>query len=318
MPWWTSRPASDDPAMRAYRYQRIDVFTARPFGGNPLAVFPTATGLDDAEMQTLARELNLSETTFVLPPVAVDAEVRIRIFTIDRELPLAGHPVVGTVFALSRSGSFELQEGRNEIRVELAAGVMPVFVDVVAGEVTTVFMTQCTPTFGEEITDANLLAQALGLEENQLDLESMPARVVDTGIPWLLIPVRDRRALTGVRPDARACAAIAERFGTDLVHVFTQDTGDPSCAVRTRHVWWGTVTPGEDPVTGSAIGCIASYMVSQGVILAAPEAEFTIEQGEDVGRPGQVTARVRTSMGKVQQVQVGGRAVHVGNGEIWL
>jgi trans-2,3-dihydro-3-hydroxyanthranilate isomerase len=179
-------------------------------------------------------------------------------------------------------------------------------------------MTQRVPEFGKTVTDARRLANALSLAADQLDLEALPARVVDTGIPWFLVPVKDRRALAQMRADSKACSALAEEVGTDLFHAFTQDTGDPDCAVRTRHVWWGKVTPGEDPVTGSAIGCIASYLVGEGVILAAPEATFAIEQGEEVGRRGKVTARVRVSGSAVTRVQVGGTAVHVGTGEIWL
>ncbi len=304
--------------MRAYRYHRVDVFTDRPFGGNPLAVFPTAQGLERAVMQSLAREMNLSETTFVLPPTQKGAVARVRIFTIDRELPLAGHPVVGTAYALAATGALELRPGRNAVTFELGAGLLPVEIDVENDVVTSVFMTQQPPKFGPALVDARVLGRALSLPPDQIDVGTLPARVVDTGIPWLLIPVRDRRALQHVRADFQACSQLAQEVGTDLFHAFTQDSGDPGCAVRTRHVWWGTVTPGEDPVTGSASGCIAAYLVGEGVMLAAPEAEFAIEQGEEVGRPGKVTARVRTSGGKVTRVQVGGSAVHVGNGEIWI
>lgn len=304
--------------MRAYRYHRIDVFTDRPFGGNPLAVFPTAARLTKEEMQTLAREMNLSETTFVLPPTNQEAVAKVRIFTIDRELPLAGHPVVGTAFAMAQNGMITVQEGRNQMMFELGAGLVPVEIDVKDGAVQSVFMTQQPPRTGKDVTDVRVLAAALSLDASCFDLSFMTARVVDTGIPWLLIPVRDIRALSHVRADFKACSELAKTVGTDLFHAFTLDTGDPDCAVRTRHVWWGTVTPGEDPVTGSAIGCIASHLVSEGVLLAAPEAVVQIEQGHEVGRPGKVTARIGTSNGKVKRVQVGGSAVHVGNGEVWL
>lgn len=304
--------------MRAYRYHRIDVFTDRPFRGNPLAVFPTATRLETAEMQALAREMNLSETTFVLPSKDSRAVARLRIFTIDRELPLAGHPVVGTAFALAQNGAFPVKEGRNEVLFELGAGLLPVEIEVRDGKVVSVFMTQQPPKFGEVVDDVRVLARALSIDASSFDLGTLPARVVDTGIPWLLVPVRDARALSQVRADFQACQELSKRVGTDLFHAFTQETGDPDCAVRTRHVWWGTVTPGEDPVTGSAIGCIASYLVGEGVMLAAPDAVVSVEQGHEVGRPGKVTARIGTSGGKVKRVQVGGACVHVGNGEVWL
>ncbi len=304
--------------MRAYRYHRIDVFTDRPFGGNPLAVFPVAARLQTEEMQALAREMNLSETVFVLPPSKPGAAARLRIFTIDRELPLAGHPVVGAAFALAHTGVLEVKEGRNEVVFELGAGALPVEIDVKDGAVRTVFMTQNPPKFREPVLDERALAAALSLPPDAIDLSLMQARVVDTGIPWMLVPVRDARALSAVRADFTRCAALAEKVGTDLWHAFTLDTGDPDCAVRTRHVWWGKVTPGEDPVTGSAIGCIAAYLVGEGVLLAAPEAIVQVEQGHEVGRPGKVTARIAAGNGVVRRVQVGGSAVHVGNGEVWL
>lgn len=304
--------------MRAYRYLRVDVFTDRVFGGNPLAVFPTAQGLSTEAMQQLAKELNLSETTFVLPATKPGAAARVRIFTIDRELPLAGHPVVGTAFALASTGGIAVREGQNRIQLELGSGVLPVDIEVREGKVQSVVMTQRPPTFGPVLSDARRLAAALSLAPDQIDLDTLSARVVDTGIPWLLIPVKDRRALAAVRADAKLCAALAREVGTDLFHAFTLDSVDPDCAVSTRHVWWGTVTPGEDPVTGSAIGCIASFLVGEGVILASPEARFSIEQGSSVGRPGKVHARIGAAGGKVTCVQIGGAAVHVGTGEIWL
>lgn len=304
--------------MRVFRYHRIDVFTDRPFGGNPLAVFPEARGLDTATMQAIAREMNLSETTFVVPPTKKDAAVRVRIFTVDRELPLAGHPVVGTGFALGMAGRLALRPGRNTVPFELGAGVLPVEIDYRDGDVGSVFMTQKPPQLGKPFADRELIATALGLDESMLDVGDLQPRVVDTGVPWFLIPLRNVAALRKVMAHPLVCPELSLVVGTDLFHAFTQDTGDPACAVRTRHVWWGKVTPGEDPVTGSAIGCIASYLVHEGVILAAPEAEFAIEQGEEVGRPGKVTARIARQGGGVSRVQVGGTCVHMGEGEIRL
>src|SRR5262249_21393771 len=162
---------------------------------------------------------------------------------------------------------------------------LPVVVEVDSGKVRSVFMTQQPPKFGTTVTDRAVLARALGLQRDQVLMGELPAQVVDTGLPWFLVPVRDLKALRALRPDPAACAQLAAEVGTDMFHAFTQDTTDPHCAARTRHVWFGTVTPGEDPVTGSAIGCIASYLVHEGVVLAAPEAELRVEQGNEIGRP---------------------------------
>lgn len=304
--------------MPAYRYHRVDVFTDRPLCGNPLAVFADGRGLSAQQMQALAREMNLSESVFCLPPTVAGAHTKLRIFTVDRELPLAGHPVVGTHHVLASTGALAVSDGRNEIKAELGAGVLPVVIEVSEGRVGTVFMTQRPPKFGAAVMDRNVLARALGLSPDQVDVGELPARVVDTGLPWFLVPVRDLKALRALRPDPWACAELAGQVGTDLFHAFTQDTDDPACAVRARHVFFGTATPGEDPVTGSAIGCIASFLVKEGVVLAAPEVELRVEQGQEIGRPGMVTARIAVRSGEIVRVQVGGAAVHIGDGEVRL
>ena len=304
--------------MTSYKYHRVDVFTDRPFGGNPLAVFPDAEGLDPDIMQVIAREMNLSETVFCLPPLDPEADVRLRIFTVDRELPMAGHPVVGTHFVLAATGRYDLEDGSNEVCSELQAGVLPVEVVVKEGEVHSVVMDQNCPEFGEPFLEHEVLAEALGLDEEQVTLGDLHPRVVDTGIPWFLIPVVDLPAVRSIQPKFEVCHALAEYVGTDLFHAFTQETGDPDCAVRTRHVWFGTGTPSEDPVTGSAAGCIASYLVSEEVVMALPTAEISIEQGDEVGRPGKIQVLVDVRNGEVTRVRVGGRAVHIGDGTIWL
>ena len=302
--------------MKTYRYHRVDVFTDRPFEGNPLAVFPEAEGLDSDEMQAIAREMNLSETVFVLPPTDPEADVRLRIFTVNRELPMAGHPVVGTHFVLALTGRYELEREVTLVRGQLEAGVLPVEILTEEGQVRSVVMTQNLPSISERITDRRMFAKALGLDEEQLEVGDLLPRVVDTGIPWLIIPLLDLKAIRSVKPNAALCHELAELVGTEMFYGFTQETEDPSCAVRARHIWFGTVTPGEDPVTGSAAGCLASYLVTEGVLLAAPVAEALIEQGVEIGRPGKVQALVDMEGGKIRQVCVGGSAVHLGDGEI--
>lgn len=303
---------------RTYRYHRVDVFTEQPLSGNPLAVFPDARGLEDAEMLAIAREMNLSETVFCLPPKHPDADVRMRIFTIDRELPLAGHPVVGAHFALAATGRFELVEPITTVRCELHAGILPVEILVEAGAPRAVVMTQRTPAFAPALQDVAFVAEALGLSRDQVGQGDLPVRVVDTGVPWLIIPVVDLKALAAIAADPALCRRLAQIAGTDLVYAFTLDTKDSNAAARARHVWFGKVTPGEDPVTGSAAGCLASFLVFQGVLLAAPSVEIRIEQGVEIGRPGQVRAYVDAVGTRVERVRVGGPSVHVGDGELRL
>ncbi len=302
--------------MRALRYHRVDVFTDRPFAGNPLAVFPDADGVETATMQRIAREMNLSETVFCQRPTDASAAVRFRIFTTDRELPLAGHPVVGTHFLLATLGRYPLREGNNTVHAQLGVGTLPAEIVVEGGKVREVLMTQRPPRFGEALADRALVADALGLGEDLLCPGDLPVRLVDTGVPWLIVPVVDLRALGAIAPDFAACAELSVRAGSDMHYAFTQDTLDAACAARSRHVWFGSVTPGEDPVTGSAAGCLASYLVHEGVILAAPTAEIRIEQGVEIGRPGIVDAFVDARGRDVKRVRVGGRAVLMGEGEL--
>ncbi len=304
--------------MRTYRYHRVDVFTEEIFGGNPLVVFPEAEGLSDREMQNIAREMNLSETVFCFAPSTGDAHVRMRIFTVDRELPMAGHPVVGTHYVLASTGRYD-HDGRDfTVQAELPAGVLPADVLFQEGELRSVVMTQRAPSFGEPYKDQATLAKALGVDESALDFADMVPMVVDTGVPWFVIPMRDLRAIRSLVPYPGLCGQIAEQVGTDMFYAFTQETEDAMAAAHARHVWFGAVTPGEDPVTGSAAGCLGSYLVQQEVLLAAPGAQAFIEQGVEVGRPGMVEVLVDVKGNELSRVRVGGHAVHLGDGEIRL
>jgi trans-2,3-dihydro-3-hydroxyanthranilate isomerase len=302
--------------MRRLRYHRVDVFADRPFAGNPLIVFPEGDGLDTATMQLIAREMNLSETVFCTKPTE-PAEVQLRIFTVDRELPLAGHPVIGTHWVLAATGRYRLQDGITTVRGQLKAGVLPVEIESEGGQVRSVLMTQRQPSLAPAFAHKELLAQALGLAQGDLN-DALPARVVDTGVPWLIVPVLTRKAMESLAPHPGLCKQVAGICGTDLLYAFTQETLDPGSTAHARHVWFGTVTPGEDPVTGSAAGCLASYLVYEGVLLAAPTVELWIEQGTEIGRPGRVKALVDARGTRVERVRVGGQAVLLGEGELRL
>lgn len=303
--------------MRSFPYHRVDVFTEKPFSGNPLAVFTEAEGLSDEEMQAIAREMNLSETVFCLPADDSKADFRLRIFTIERELPMAGHPVIGCVHTLLKTGQVPLRGERTEINLQLGIGVLPVEIEAKDGEVQSVMMTQRLPEFGQAFTKREMLAKALGLEPDDLDSELAP-RVVDTGIPWFLIPLRNLAAMDRLAPDPYPLMDLAELLGTDAFYAFSQDVDDPQCTAHGRHVWFGTVTSGEDPATGSAIGCTAAYLVHSEVVLAAPIADLFIEQGLEIGRPSRAHALVDVEAGEIKRVRVGGSAVHLADGMFHL
>ncbi len=297
---------------RQVRYLRVDVFTDRVLGGNPLAVFPDADGLDPATMQAIAREMNLSETVFCVRPEAAGASTRFRIFTVDRELPLAGHPTVGSVHALASTGRLATDAyGSTTIQVELGVGIVPVRVDARGGVVEHVEMTQRAPRHGPALEDCSLLARAVGVDIEDL-AAGLAAEVFDTGIPWLLVPLRSPEAVAALRPDPAACRALSEAAGTDLIHAFARIPDRETPAIRTRHVFFGTVTPGEDPATGSAGGCLGAYADRHGVFgPPGVPLRLVVEQGADIGRPSFLHVIVDGDV-----VRVGGASVLAGEG--WL
>ena len=299
-------------------YLRVDVFSDVPFCGNPLAVFPDADALEPRQMQAIAREMNLSETVFCVRPTRPQADLRLRIFTIDRELPLAGHPTIGAVFALASTQRLPLSGKNDVVWCELDAGVLPVEVESQAGVVGRVIMTQREPRFGDAYARVERVAAALGVPVAALCPGELPIRVVDTGIPWLIVPMVDLGGIRRIQPDTARCMALASEVDTDGFYAFTQDAEDRGCAAHARHVAFGTLTPGEDPATGSAAGCLASYLVGEGVVLASPNAELVFEQGLEVRRPSRIEAFVETAGGRPQRVRVGGRCVLAGDGALQL
>ncbi len=305
--------------MRRYTYHWLDVFTAEPFGGNPLAVFPEAEGLTDAEMQNIARELNLSETTFVLPSAQPPAQCRVRIFTPINELPLAGHPVVGTHFLLAALGRYQLHAPVTRIHQEVGVGILPVDLLCPNGRsVERVRMTQAPPQFHSRVSDLGELAAAVGLQTNDLLGEVAWPQVVSTGVPQLMIPVRDLDVLRKISPNLPALRALCDELNTDMAYVFALESFDR--AGRTHGRFVSGHYHFEDPVTGSASGAMAAYLVHYGLIAGGHEApvEWIHEQGHFMQRPGRIYITVYGQKGNVHTVQVAGDAVIMGKGEIFL
>jgi len=304
--------------MRQYTYHWLDVFTSEPFGGNPLAVFPDAAGLTDAEMQNIARELNLSETTFVLRSAQPPAKFRVRIFTPINELPLAGHPVVGTHFLLAQLGRYELQPPITRIHQELGVGVLPVDLICPHGRVERVRMTQAPPKFLARVPDLESLATALGLAANDLLGEAAWPQVVSTGVPQLMVPVRDLNVLRKIAPNLPALRSLCDDINTEMAYVFALAGFDE--AARTHGRFVSVHYHFEDPVTDSASGAMAAYLVHYGLISGSLDEplEWVHEQGHFMQRPGCVFITVHGRKGNVQTVQVAGDAVVMGKGEIFL
>jgi trans-2,3-dihydro-3-hydroxyanthranilate isomerase len=284
-----------------------DVFSSKPLEGNSLAVFFNANGLTDAEMQAIAREMNLSETTFILPR---DEEterargVRVRIFTVQQELPFAGHPTLGTAFAL-RGDS-----GAKEIVLDLNVGRVPVRFEDVPDAPTFAEMTQVDPAFGIQ-HDREAVARVTGLRIEDFD-PSLPIETVSTGLPYMITPLKSLAAIQNLRVDMNLINEYARQNDGKFFYFVTRETVDPKAGLHARMLFYN----GEDPATGSAAGCAASWMVAHGV--AQPDQCVLIEQGLEMKRPSRIFVRATKKDNRVVNVRVGGNAVEVMRGEVFL
>jgi trans-2,3-dihydro-3-hydroxyanthranilate isomerase len=303
--------------MRSYELHTLDVFTDRRFAGNPLAVFPDAEGLSNDEMQQIAGELNLSETVFVLGSKV--ALRKLRIFTPTQELPLAGHPVVGTWNLLARLGvTPKTENGHIVIDQELKLGVLPVTLSFANGEIDNVEMKQGDFSIQSEITEpAELkkLAGAVGLTASDIgNSRTSRCQAVSTGIGSIALPVWSLAALEKISVDARSLAEIYLAHGAIGCYAFCFETKDPGSMIHARF-FAPADGIAEDPATGSAAGALAGYLIHNGIV---KEKNFIIEQGDFIGRPSRINARVEGAEGHVTAVRIGGKAVSVSTGTIHL
>jgi len=290
-------------------------FSSKPLEGNSLAVFFDGRELSDVQMQSIAKEMNLSETTFICPR---DAEterergVRVRIFTVQEELPFAGHPTLGTAFAL-RGDS-----GAKEIVLELNVGRVPVRFEETSGQAAFGEMTQIDPVFGMQ-HDREAVAAATGLRLEDFD-PSVPIETVSTGLPYMVTPLKSLEVTQKLRVDLHRAAEYLDKTGGKFIYFVARETVDPAARLHARMLFYN----GEDPATGSAAGCAAAWMVAHGV--ADPDERVLIEQGIEVQRPSRIFVRAafqenpgnQVSDNRIVNVRVGGNAIEVMRGEVFL
>jgi trans-2,3-dihydro-3-hydroxyanthranilate isomerase len=296
--------------MPTFPFMQVDAFTARPLGGNPCAIVFDADALDDATMLAIAREMNLSETSFVVRSAVAD--VGARYFTTSTEIPMAGHPTIATIFALIETGRLALTGDLTTITLELRVG--PLRIDIYAnqGVVRQVVMSQKPPQFLATYTPAEVLP-AFGLAPEDL-LPNAPIQTVSTGTPQLMIALRDHAALQRIRIDAPAYAQMHAAGDFFSVHAFCLSGATPAGQTFARHF---ALPPdvAEDPFTGSATGGMAAYLWRYGLI-ATPT--FVAEQGHWMQRPGQANVELVGPPDAIESVRVGGQAVTVLRGELVL
>jgi trans-2,3-dihydro-3-hydroxyanthranilate isomerase len=310
--------------MPSYNFLQFDVFTDRAFCGNPLAVFPEAEGITDDQMMQIAREMNLSETVFVLKANSDNVLRRLRIFTPAREIPFAGHPIVGTWTALAQEGVVPLPDGGNgwqRIFHEVGIGILPVDIEFKEGKPVQVVMTQGDFQILKEIDDAHEqaeVARSLGLAREDLD-ESLPIQVITTGLSCLVVPIRSLADLRDIRVNTSLLAEIYTRYGGTGCHVFSRETMEVGASRAHARFFAPADNIPEDPATGSACGALGAYLVHHGALTLEPEEgryKFIIEQGDFIHRPSRINLDVKGQAGQVEEVRVGGPAVLVARGEV--
>ncbi len=292
---------------RRLTFVHLDVFAAEPFLGNPLAVFADGRGLSDQQMQDIAREMNLSESTFVLPrDPAVEREhgIRVRIFTVQEELPFAGHPTLGTAFHLRGLSSVP------QVTLDLNVGKVPVRFEETPGQPVFGEMTQVDPQFGARY-DREEVARASGLNYGDID-PSLPIEAVSTGVPFTIVPLRGLEIMRKMHVDLNGCSEYLAKSGGKFFYFVTRETVDPQARLHARMIFYN----GEDPATGSAAGCAAAWMVANDV--APSDQRVLIEQGVEMQRASRIFVRASKRDDRVVNVRVGGNVVETIRGEIFF
>lgn len=285
-------------------FVQLDVFTSVPLEGNQLAVFPDARGLTDTDMQALAREMNLSETTFVIPrDPATEREkgVRVRIFTVTEELPFAGHPTLGTAMVLRGSSGVE------KVVLDLNVGQIPVQFTIKDG-LPFGQMTQRNPEFGQTHSREDVARAA---EISLADIaDDVPIQTVSTGNAFAMVPLRSLNALQKLAPAWSSMHSYLSRTDAKFFYFVSRETLNREAKLQTRMIFYG----GEDPATGSAAGPCVAWAVQHGVI--APDEQALIEQGVEMKRKSRIYVAAGKIDCKVVNIRVAGHAIEVVRGEI--
>lgn len=299
-------------------FLHYDVFTEEPLAGNQLAVFVDGRGLAVDQMQAVAREMNFSESTFILPPETSGTDVRMRIFTPATEMPMAGHPTIGSTFALAHTGV--IRPGLPRVVFGLGAGPIPVDLEWEGERLRFAWMTQLNPTFGPALLGQALdareaVAAAIGLGATDLAPER-PVQQVSCGVPFLIVPIRSREAVDQATSDASAFRRFVVSTGINLpIFLFAMSPPGSPDTVYSRMFApeFGIV---EDPATGSASGPLGCYLVRHRLVPGEAASRIICLQGVAMGRPSRIHVSIASRSDEIVEVKVGGQAVLVGRGEL--
>lgn len=281
-------------------FYQVDVFTDHIFGGNPLAVFTSGQSFQEGELQKVAREMNLSETTFVYPSSTNEADFDVRIFTPTREIPFAGHPTLGTAYVLRKNALVTPE--KNPLRLNFKGGIISVWV-----EGNKSFMQHPPAQTLHEVDPSEKIAQALGLTSNDLD-ENFPLRVVSTGFPALIVPITYLFKIREIDINTQILSEVLKPLGIDMIYPFCRETVDRENTVHVRAFAPSLGIP-EDPATGSVAGAMGAYWAS---FNDDEEIRMVIEQGYEMQRPSLI--HVEISKQEIQKIRVGGQCKPVFTG----
>jgi trans-2,3-dihydro-3-hydroxyanthranilate isomerase len=286
----------------------VDVFAEEKYAGNELAVVRQAESFSDAEMQKIAREMNFSETTFILKDEAARGGFDVRIFTPQSEMPFAGHPTLGTAFVIQQE---ILRQPAGEVVLNLRVGPIPVTFTYRGQDPDILWMKQIPPRFGQTIKPEQA-AQVLGLKPADLD-SRFPVQSVSTGVPFFIVPLKALEALRRSRVNPRKLFALINRTEAKAFLLFCPETTSPRNNLQVR-VFADALGVPEDPATGSANGCLAGYLVKHRYF-GGGAVDIRVEQGYEVGRPSLLLLKAAEEAGDVS-VSVGGRVIPVARGEL--
>lgn len=287
------------------KFFQVDVFTDMVFGGNPLAVFTDPGNIEEALHLQIAREMNLSETTFVYPSINSEANFRIRIFTPGKEIPFAGHPTLGTAHILWETG--KIPSTNDSVVLEMGAGLIRVSRNQEA-----LFMKQPLPIFRDAVEDVNQVAVALSIAPSDIDTR-FPIQIVSTGFPALYVPLT---SLQAVEKTALNLSVLREVLGNiDMIYVFTRETLESTSTIHSRAFAPFIGIP-EDPATGSAAGALGAYLVRHKVLENLDSSAIFIEQGFEIDRPSRIQVNVEQCGEEIHSIQVGGQAITVLEGNL--
>jgi trans-2,3-dihydro-3-hydroxyanthranilate isomerase len=301
--------------MPVLQYVHLDVFTNQPYAGNQLAVFLDAEGMDERQMQRIANEMALPETTFVFPPEGSGTDARVRIFTPSQELPMAGSPTVGTTFALAGAG--RLRAGTDKTVLGLGIGPTTVGLEWGQNGLRFAWMTQPIPTFGPIVTDVVAVAAALGIQPCDLAGGNLPVQVASSGVPFLYVALNSRAAVDAAAVErTRLCTLLRAVSLEELpVFLFSPEPADDGATVYSR-MFAPVLGIPEDPGTGGASGPLGAYLLKYNAVSAKTASRLVSLQGVRMGRPSHIHIALSIRAGVLEEVRVGGEAVVVGKGTV--